>query len=207
MFRNKYIGYIAYDGKIKDAPPFVKVIGFSEMLSVASDLNAPLLIIGYENALKFYGEKFDILNKHIEEDKPIFWTFKKYEKRVEYEKDIKDFYSYIFLRINKKIKYYFISVFKFTLSKYKSFINIMNGEKEKIIYISKNTIYILLDDIIYGFSIDELNFIGISCDKALQKINSFKNTAFVPKSFKVSNEIKALIGNDYLTPYLYLITL
>ena len=102
-------GYIVSKAKISDLKGFVEQV---DDISLA-DSTKPILIVGYNNAKKIAREKdkeFDILNKSL--DKNIFWTFKKTESKIDFEKDIIKFYNYIINNIIYNINYYYINIYK-----------------------------------------------------------------------------------------------
>ena len=90
----KKLGYILTKNKVNNIVDFVSVI---KDISEIDDTTKPLLIVGLHNA-KIYSKNFSILNKKI--DNNIFWTFGKTERRVDYEKDLESFYTFV---INKNL--------------------------------------------------------------------------------------------------------
>ena len=118
-----------------------------EMIKVDStelfteDNSVPTLIIGKKNAEKIFGkENIKVLNKQIKNN--IFWTYSKYEKRSEFEKDIEKFYEYVFNGALKNIKYVSINVYTLTYEKAKKTINFLNNKNSnKTALITENHVY------------------------------------------------------------------
>ena len=90
------LGYIVSDNKIKNLKGFVEQVNDVSL----ADLTKPTLFVGIENAKKNIKD-FSILEKKYGEN--IFWTFKKTEKRVDFEEDINHFYDYIIYNISNNI--------------------------------------------------------------------------------------------------------
>ena len=99
----KKLGYIVTDRKINNVKDFVEVVNDISL----TDSTKPVLLVGLENAKKNI-ENFSILNKKVNDN--LFWTFKKTEKRVDFENDINYFYNYIIYNITRNIKYYYINI-------------------------------------------------------------------------------------------------
>jgi hypothetical protein len=82
------LAYVLSDNKINGLRPYVELINDIELY----DQRKPLLIVGMANAKKFAGDKFSILNRQISEK--VFWTFKRTERRQDFENDLILFYLY-----------------------------------------------------------------------------------------------------------------
>ena len=130
------LGYIVCDKKLKDLKGFVKCV---DDFSLAN-LTKPTLLVGIENAKKNI-KTFSILNKKI--GNHLFWTYKKTENRVDFEKDINYFYKFIINNIIHDIKYYYINIYNLKYNKIKKLYNIIYYLYKKYIYISNNIIYII----------------------------------------------------------------
>lgn len=190
------LGYIVSDSKIKNLKGFVEQVSDVSL----ADLTKPTLFVGVENARKNI-EGFSILKKKYGSN--IFWTYKKTEKRVEFEDDINYFYSNIIYNISCNIKYYYINILNLKYNKIKKLYNILFSSNKKYIYISNNMIYILYkENIILGISLNLLEYIKIKKEKILDKLYSNKNNVICTDLSQCIRSIKNEIGNNkYVVPY------
>jgi hypothetical protein len=190
------LGYIISDVKIKNLKGFVEQVNDVSL----ADLTKPVLFIGVENARKNIKD-FSILKKKY--DNSVFWTYKKTEKRVDFEDDINYFYSYIINNISSNINYYYINIYNLKYNKIKKLYNILFSSSKKYIYISNNMIYLLYkNNIILGISLNLLEYIKIKKEKILDKLYSNKNNAICTDISQCIKPIKNEIGNNrYVVPY------
>lgn len=195
------LGYIVSKTKISDLKGFVEQV---DDISLA-DSTKPILIVGYKEAKEIAseeGKEFDILNKSL--DKNLFWTFKKTESKIDFEKDIINFYNYIINNIIYNINYYYINIYKLKYNKIKKLYNIINSNSKRYIYINRGMIYILYENkIILGLSLIMLKYAGIRPKKIINKIKSNASNIIYDDGFPLAMELKKEIGNKkYAIPYL-----
>ncbi len=190
------LGYIVSDTKIKNLKGFVEQVNDVSL----ADLTKPTLFVGIENAKKNIKD-FSILDKKYGDN--IYWTYKKTEKRVEFEDDIEKFYNNIIYNISCNIKYYYINIYNLRYNKIKKLYNILFSDKGKYIYISNEMIYLLYkDNIILGISLNLLEYIKIKKEKILNKLYSNKNNIICTDVSKCVKAIRNEIGNNkYVVPY------
>lgn len=191
----KKLGYIVTDKKINNVKDFVGVVNDISL----TDPTKPVLLVGLENAKKNI-ENFSILKKKVNDN--LFWTFRKTEKRVDFENDINYFYNYIINNITKNIKYYYINILNLKYNKIKKLYNILFSNERKYIYISNNMLYILYNGSVLGISISILEYIKIDTKKFFRKLYSNKNNIICTNASDCVKSIKAEIGNKkYVVPY------
>lgn len=190
------LGYIVTDRKINGVKEFVGVVGDISL----ADPTKPVLIVGIKLAKK-YIDNFSILDKKVNDK--LFWTFKKTEKREDFENDINNFYNYIIYNISNSIKYYYINILKLKYNKIKKIYNIIFSSEKKYIYISNNMIYLLHNEKdVFGISISILEFLNIDIKKLFKKIYSNENNIICTNMSNCVKSIKTEIGNKkYVVPY------
>lgn len=196
IFENmKKLGYIVSDKSISNIKDFVGVVNDISL----ADPTKPVLIVGIKNAKK-YIDNFSILNKKVNDN--LFWTFKKTEKRVDFENDINYFYNYIIYNITSNIKYYYINILNLKYNKIKKLYNILFSGEKKYIYISNNMLYILYNGSVLGISISILEYIKVDTKKFFRKLYSNENNIICTNASECVKSIKAEIGNKkYVIPY------
>lgn len=190
------LGYIVTDSKIKNVKGFVEQVNDVSL----ADLTKPTLFVGIENAKKNIKD-FSILDKKYGNN--IFWTYKKTEKRVDFEDDINYFYNFIINNISCNIKYYYINLYKLKYNKIKKLYNILFSNDRKYIYISNEMIYLLYkNNIILGISLSLLEYMKINKNKILNKLYSNKNNIICTDVSQCVKSIRNEIGdNRYVVPY------
>lgn len=191
----KTLGYIVTDRKIDGIEGFV---GQVRELSEA-DSTKPILIVGWDNAKANSGYT-TILNRKLDEN--LFWTFKKSESRVDFEKDLKNFYTFIFNNILKNIDYCYINILDLKYNKLKKLYNIFNSDKEKNIYINNGILYTLYNGKVLGVSLDILEYCGIKRNKVLTLITSNPSNRVFDNSARWLIRLGRFLGNKkYAVPY------
>ena len=189
------LGYIVTDKNIRGVKDFVGVVDDISL----TDPTKPVLIVGLDLAKK-YIKDFSILEKKVNDN--LFWTFKKTEKRVDFENDINYFYKYIINNITRNIKYYYINILKLNYKSIKKLCNIVFSGEEKYIYISNNMIYLLHEGNILGISIQILEYVKIDVKKVFKKLYSAKNNIICTSASECVKGIKGELGNKkYAVPY------
>lgn len=193
----KKLGYILTKNKVNNIVDFVSVI---KDISEIDDTTKPLLIVGLHNA-KIYSKNFSILNKKI--DNNIFWTFGKTERRVDYEKDLESFYTFVINKNINDLKYYYVNILSIKYNKAKNLLNLVNSKEKKYIYISNNMIYIFNNKTyILGISLKILNYININIKKIYKLLYSNKSNVIYNNDSFLTLKMKKLIENKrYVIPY------
>lgn len=195
------LGVIYTNSKKFEVPQFFKK---EKLENFDINNNTPSIILGKKNSIELLGE-VRVLNRQINDN--LFWTYNKLEKRSEYEIDIENFYNMVFKKLIKTIKYKNINVYTLTLSKVKELYSILNDNTtQKSLYITKNMLYMYHNNIVYGISLEEIQYIGLDISKVIDKFTRVNKIEIITNNNFIKNEVKKyLINNDYLTPYLYLL--
>lgn len=190
----KYIGNI----NIKESFKPIDFISINQ-----KDDELPNLYVGWENTKQiFTANNISILEKKI--DKNNRWTFSKYEKRNEFEKDIEDFYKKCVDNVKKKITYKVINPL---LVSRREVIDILKKCEDKTIkyaFIEKNNfLYLKYENEIYGLSFKKCAYIGINYEKIIYFLNK-NNIKIIDNTYFLSNKFKEIIeDNNVIIPFLY----
>lgn len=198
----RHLGYIISDKEIVNLPFFIQCRKMDDFTLIKS-IKAPLLIIGFDNAKKCLGEKFDILNRK-DCDECVRWTFKKTEKRTLYEDDLVSFYSFVIETYKNSIPYYYINPFKLTFSSMRGMINFMKNGKEKKILTYRGMIYIYGGEYVLGIFEESISKLNINKDRVLKWFGKFNGCILSEMNNRTySSEIRKYLGkNYYLLPCL-----
>lgn len=191
------LGYIITKRKLKNIDSFVEQVSSIE----AADPTKPILIVGWENAKK-HPKYQNILEKKLDEN--LFWTFSKSESHVDFEKDLQNFYIYIYNNILNNIKYYYINIYNIKYYKIKKIYNILFNNNKKYIFISNSVIYIPYKGYILGISLRMLEYCHISRQKVLDKVQSVSSNIVIEENNNFIIKLKKRFKNClYAIPYFY----
>lgn len=196
-----YLGRIITKSKTVDTIDFVDIT--SDKSLVTQNCDIPTLVIGKKNAEEIFGsENIHFLDRKISNN--VYWTFAKTERRNEYERDLRDFNNLIISRLNKSIKYKFINIFTESLSTIKDFIKLISSNTFKVVYISNLQLYVYYDNVVYGMSLLDLNYIGIKKNKVIDKLKSNPYNKIVMNDYFLTRTMKKCINNSkILVPYVF----
>lgn len=169
------------------------------------DNNLPTLIIGMENAKKCISN-FSILEK-IYNNGNFRWTFKKNERRIDFEDDLKSFTEFCYNDIIKDIKYVYVDLINYSLTRIKKFIHYIKCNNKKYCYMTFNGEFMFIYDkkykMVYGLSLSLCEYLGIKKDKVLEKLFSNKKNKKIVKLNFFNDNIKKIINTNphYIPPF------
>lgn len=127
----------------------------------------PTLIVGYTYVDKHYPD-FDIFNKELAPN--LYWTFKRNEKRDNFEEDVRWFIRKIFLEKAKDVKYVFVDPLQLKRRSLVKVIRKIYSLKNPIAYSNDKMAYIFGEDLIFGIDLRLLKYMGFDIDKIKGKI-------------------------------------
>lgn len=173
------------------------------------DENLPTLIIGYELAKK-YIEGFNILKKYYPKQN-IYWTFKRTERGVDYENDLKSFYTTVITDYCNRNKYAFVDIVNIDMKTAKKLIKYAKSDDKKLIFNENNRFLYVYSEkyaTVFGFSLSTSNFFGISPSKVMKMFEGNMNNEFVYDFTNIHYEVKHIIGekiDKYMVLYKYFV--
>jgi hypothetical protein len=167
------------------------------------DESLPTLIIGWSKTKELYGDKASILHKQISDN--VFWTFTKEERKVEYEHDIEDFKNLCYNNVGKDIPYVYLDVIHDNYRKNRKILRkIFSLSKSTSFITEKNMLYIYGENIIFGIDLNLIEYIGITKEKVINRLNKLPNNFLIENEIfnKCKDFILKLKNSDRLTPYI-----
>lgn len=171
------------------------------------DNSLPTLIVGKENAKRILGDSLSFIDRSPSDN--LSWTFMKTENRQNFETDLEEFNQKIIDKIKENFKYTSFDLFRTNLSEIKRLIRFFKSPFKKYIYVGDKELYIYADtnsekNIVFGISLDELEYIGIKREKVIDWIKH-NNTCFtVENDDFIFRETKKYFTNlSIYLPYLY----
>jgi hypothetical protein len=162
----------------------------------------PTLVIGW-GFTKLNYPNANILDWEI--DKMTYWTFGMREKRQRYEADIKKFKENIFNKLFKMVRYEYINLL-IKDNCIDSLLTILKYTDNLNVYINNDMLYIMCKNtnIIYGYSLRDIEYIGGKKKEVFTTIYSNKNINLIDSKEDLSLDIKLLLkNNQHIVPYLF----
>lgn len=167
----------------------------------------PTLIIGKENAKKILGDSLSFIDRSPNNN--LSWTYMKTENRQYFETDLEEFNQKIIDKIKENFKYTSFDLFRTNFNEIKRLLRFFKSSIRKYVYIDEKELYIYANTnpdkkIVFGISLDELEYVGIKREKIIDKIKS-NNTCFTIESDSfIFRETKKYFSNiSIYLPYLY----
>lgn len=186
----------------------------SEEFNVVTSLDEiiqglPTLIVGWDYVKANYPE-YNMLERKLGDN--LFWTFKKNEYREQHDEDIYNFSANTYKNLVKDIKYYFfdfislnnVNIKKILKKLYNSELTSYHHQQP-----SKNIdmVYIYSEKIIYGIDLNQLEYMGFTKEKILNKI-IINSSAFLDENvifIEYEKGIEFLDNKIKYLPFLYTI--
>lgn len=188
-----------------------KNIDTLDFVDVTSDISSidnfiPTLIIGKKQAEEIYGkDKVKVLDKKITSN--VSWTFDKTERRNEYERDLKLFNDSLIKTVRKNVKYEFFNIYIEPLSRIKKLILFIKSNKTKYIYIFNGLIYLYYNNVVYGISLNDIEYLGVKKNKIINLLKSNPFNIIIEDNNFLSKKMKQIIKEDKtLIPYFYFLS-
>jgi len=136
------------------------------------------------------------LKKHYP-DQNLYWTFKRTERGVDYENDLKEFYTTVITEFCDRNKYTFIDLIKLNFETAKKLIKFAKSDEKKLIFNENNRfLYVYCEkySTVFGFSLSTSKFFGISHKKILNLFNGNENNKFIYDFTNIPYTVKHIIG-------------
>lgn len=196
----KKIGNIVTKSKKNDFGDIFNVVNsFDKIIE-----GIPTLIIGLEEA-KENIDNFNIIDKQYND---VWWTFKKTERRCEYEDDILKFYNYAILHEMEKTKYVYVDLINFTITKIKKMIAFLRNNSKKYVFLTRNSHFMFVYseeyNTVFGISLELCEYLGINKQKIYKLL---RNQVYIHDTKFINADIRKAIGlnTHYILPlYTYL---
>lgn len=158
----KTLGYIVTDRKIKGIDGFITQIKALE----EAIYPLPILIVGWDVAKAHKAYK-SVIERQL--DERTYWTFKKTESRMDFEKDLSRFYLLVVNSFIEKISYNYLSPKSINRGRIKKILQHVNSSDCGCIYISNGMLYVPINEHVIGLSLRVCEFCGMKSSKIVSK--------------------------------------
>ena len=198
-----FIGRIITKSKNVDTIDFVDITSDKSSVNGKDGCSIPTLVIGKKNIIDLVGEdNVHYLDKKVANN--LYWTFAKTEQRNEYERDLESFNKLLLDKLLHGVEYRYVNIFQRSLSDLKKFITFMCSPLDKAIYVSRDMMYIYCKKVVYGVSLTDLNYVGITTEKVLKKIYKQRHNRVIYNDYFLKKSLrKQLNMSKILVPYLF----
>ena len=164
----------------------------------------PTLIVGVDNATNF-NENLSYLNRRLDAD--TFWTFTRKEKRELFEEDLFYFIEFAYHKMIRDIMFDFIDIILSDSKRINLAFNNIKEHDNVITFIHKKMVYSYLNDMIYGFDLRQVEYIGKSSREFLKKIKAISNVFLQDEKILIEYKKELYMFNDEIkyVPLIYFI--
>lgn len=165
----------------------------------------PTLVIGLEESRSYIGPEFSILQKTYNNDS-LFWTYKKTERRYEYEDDTEMFYKKCLSFIFDKLTYLYINLPLYRFNSTKKIIYFIDSPERKLCFLTRNSNFLFIYsekyNTVFGISLSTLEYCGISKKKIVSRVKKNRSNKFIYDTSYISPELRQIIGDNthYILP-------
>ena len=164
-----------------------------------ADKSLPTMIIGVSNARENITGTFKLLEKSYD-DGMVWWTYRKNERRSDFEDDMTRFVKFCVERVAKSIDYVYIDIPKIGLNGVKRFIRYVDSDNFKQCYLSNGGGFLFIYDssksMSFGLSLSLCEYMGVDADKVVSRISRNDRNVFIDEFSRVNGLVRRYI-NDY----------
>ncbi len=196
--QTKYIGNIITGYNKDKFPSFFNITKkYGDRLP-----NIPTIIVGLEEA-RSYIQDFLIIKKQYGD---IWWTYKKTERKYEFDKDIEEFYDFCFRKFLSDVKYFYLNLPKYRYNDVKRIYSWLKSNELKLCFLTRDSNFMFIYDIskntVFGLSLTLCEYIGVERKKVVNLIKRNKNNRFVYDTSFISSDVRNIITNNthYILP-------
>lgn len=200
MQETKYIGNIVTTYNKDKFLPIFNVIREKE--GCIKDI--PTLFIGLDMARDNI-ENFSILKKEYEE-KNIWWTYKKTERKYDFDNDIESFYGFCLNKFLTNVKYFYFDLPRYHYSDIKRILEWLGGNSEKTCFLTRESNFMFIYDkeknIVFGLSLTLAEYIGVNRKKIVSLVRKNRKNTFLYDTSFINGDIRRSLGDNthYILP-------
>ena len=164
----------------------------------------PTLIVGLDNA-KTFTDKVSYLDRKINTN--TFWTFTRLEKRDLFEEDLFYFIKFSYDELLKSAKFKFIDLILSDSDEINKVFNQIKTSDNVITFSYEKMVYTHINDMIYGFDLRQVDYIGKSKNIFINKIKDMSDVFLSDEKILIEYKKELSVLNDEIkyVPLIYLL--
>jgi len=189
------IGNIITTSKMPDYTRLFKVVDDID----DADRSIPTIIIGVQNAREELDDRFNVLDKCYDGGM-LWWTYRKNERRVDFEDDMSAFVKFCVEKVAKSIEYVYVDLPNIGVNGVKRFIRYIDNGDMKLCHVTNGDSFMFIYDekksMTFGLSLSLCEYVGVKAEKVIDRVRRNKNNVIIDNFSKVNNLVRRYI-NEY----------
>ena len=164
-----------------------------------ADRSIPTIIIGVQNAREELDNRFNVLDKCYDGGM-MWWTYRKNERRADFEDDMSAFVKFCVEKVAKSIEYVYVDLPKIGVNGVKRFIRYIDNGDIKLCHVTNGDSFMFIYDekksMSFGLSLSLCEYVGVKGEKVIDRVRRNKNNVIIDNFSKVNNLVRRYI-NEY----------
>ena len=189
------IGNIITTSKMPDYTRLFKVVDDID----DADRSIPTIIIGVQNAREELDDRFNVLDKCYDGGM-LWWTYRKNERRADFEDDMSAFVKFCVEKVAKSIEYVYVDLPNIGVNGVKRFIRYIDNCDMKLCHVTNGDSFMFIYDekksMTFGLSLSLCEYVGVKAEKVIDRVRRNKNNVIIDNFSKVNNLVRRYI-NEY----------
>lgn len=189
------IGNIITTSKMPDYTRLFKVVDDID----DADRSIPTIIIGVQNAREELDDRFNVLDKCYDGGM-LWWTYRKNERRADFEDDMSAFVKFCVEKVAKSIEYVYVDLPNIGVNGVKRFIRYIDNGDMKLCHVTNGDSFMFIYDekksMTFGLSLSLCEYVGVKAEKVIDRVRRNKNNVIIDNFSKVNNLVRRYI-NEY----------
>ena len=181
-----------------------KMPDYTRLFNVVDDIDdadrsIPTIIIGVQNAREELDNKFNVLDKCYDGGM-MWWTYRKNERRADFEDDMSAFVKFCVEKVAKSIEYVYVDIPNIGVNGVKRFIRYIDNGDMKLCHVTNGDSFMFIYDekksMSFGLSLSLCEYVGVKAEKVIDRVRRNKNNVIIDNFSKVNNLVRRYI-NEY----------
>lgn len=190
--------------KIGNIVTSTKMPDYTRLFNVVDDIDyadrsIPTIIIGVQNAREEFENRFNVLDKCYDGGM-MWWTYRKNERRADFEDDMSAFVKFCVEKVAKSIEYVYVDIPNIGINGVKRFIRYIDNGDMKLCHMTNGDSFMFIYDekksMSFGLSLSLCEYVGVKAEKVIDRVRRNKNNVIIDNFSKVNNLVRRYI-NEY----------
>ena len=146
------------------------------------DMSIPTIIIGVQNAREEFDNRFNVLDKCYDGGM-LWWTYRKNERRADFEDDMSAFVKFCVEKVAKSIEYVYVDIPNIGVNGVKRFIRYIDNGDMKLCHVTNGDSFMFIYDekksMSFGLSLSLCEYVGVKAEKVIDRVRRNKNNIII----------------------------